>query len=84
MISAHTLLKFILSLAMCASLFASTVTNSMVPAEVGGGKGAVLTRQLVCAAQLVPHLLEKCLVAVEVAIPYRRPFLDVVYELFHI
>lgn len=59
----------------------------MGPAEVGrvgGGKGAVLTRQLVCAAQLVPHLLEKCLVAVEVAIPYRRPFLDVVYELFHI
>lgn len=56
----------------------------MGPAEGGGEEGAALTRQLVCAAQLVPHLLEKCLVAVEVAIPYRRPFLDVVYELFHI
>lgn len=49
-----------------------------------GEEYIVLTRQLVCAAQLVPHLLKKCLVAVEVAIPYRRPFLDVVYELLHI
>jgi len=45
---------------------------------------ALLTRQLVRSAQLVPHLLEEGLVAVEVAVPDGRTLLDVVNKLLHI